>query len=127
MLIIFLFAIIFAAGVILIKKEDRWGISDACGLGCLVISIIGFGVCIPLLIGVHVPIIKQNTRTQYEERYKTIKYILDTNNLPGSDVIEQISSYNYDVMSKRRYNKSIWLKDYTFDFYDELPLIELEE
>lgn len=126
MLFIFLFAIVFAVGVILMKKGSS-DASDFCGLGCLVISVIGLGVCIPLLIGVHVPMIEQNTRTQYEERYKTIKYILDTNNLPGSDVIEQISSYNYDVMSKRRFNKSIWFKDYTFDFYDELPLIELEE
>lgn len=127
MLIIFLFAVIFVVGVILIKKENHWGISDSCGLGCLVIGIIGLAVCIPLFIGVYMPMIEQNTRTQYEERYKAIQYILDTNNLPGSDVIEQISSYNYEVMSKRRCNKSIWLKGYTFDFYDELPLVELEE
>ena len=125
MLFIFLFAIILVAGVILIKKGST-DTAELCGLGCLIVGIIGLAVCIPFLIGVHVPMIEQNTRTQYEERYKAIKYILDTNNLPGSDVIEQISSYNYEVMSKRRYNKSIWLKDYTFDFYDELPLVELE-
>lgn len=126
MLIIFLFAIVFVVGVILMKKGDV-DAAELCGIGCLIVSIVGFAVCIPLLVGVYVPINEQNTRTQYEERYKAIQYILDTNNLPGSDVIEQISSYNYEVMSKRRCNKSIWLKDYTFDFYDELPLIELEE
>lgn len=126
MLIIFLFAIVFVAGVLLCKKGDS-DCTELCGIFCSIVGIIGLAVCIPLFVGVYVPIIEQNTRTQYEERYKAIKYILDTNNLPGSDVIEQISSYNYDVMSKRRCNKSIWLKDYTFDFYDELPLIELEE
>lgn len=126
MLFIFLFAAILVAGVILMKKGDS-DCTELCSICCGIVGIIGLAVCIPLLIGVYVPIIEQNTRTQYEERYKTIKYILDTNNLPGSDVIEQISSYNYEVMSKRRYNKSIWFKDYTFDFYDELPLIELEE
>lgn len=122
MLIIFLCIVAIIAGYLMFDR-----ISDTVGVGLMMLGggfLLIFGI---FFIVAHIPTIEANTKTQYEEKYKAVMYILQNDKIPGSDIISQISQYNSDILQRRRYNASIWFKDYTFDFYDELPLIELED
>lgn len=84
-------------------------------------------ICLCMLIGAKVPACERAERIKREEQYKTIKFILDSDKIPGSDIIEQITDYNSTVLKRQVDNKSIWLRAYTYDFWDRMPLIELEE
>lgn len=93
----------------------------------MLISGIASFICLCFLVGAAVPALERAERIQREEQYKTIKFILDTDKIPGSDIIEQITDYNSMVLKRQANNKSIWLRAYTHDFWDQMPLIELEE
>lgn len=84
-------------------------------------------VCLCLLIGAKVPALERAERIKREEQYKAIRFILDSDKIPGSDIIEQITDYNSMVLKRQANNRSIWLRAYTYDFWDDMPLIELEE
>ena len=76
----------------------------------LLLSGISAFICLCLLIGVKVPAFERSTRIKREEQYKTIKFILETDKIPGSDIIEQITDYNSMVLNRQANNKSIWLR-----------------
>lgn len=84
-------------------------------------------ICICFLIGAKIPAFERDERIKREEQYKTIKFILESDKIPGSDIIQQITDYNSMVLKRQANNKSIWLQAYTYDFWDQMPLIELEE
>lgn len=84
-------------------------------------------ICICFLIGARVPAFERAERIKREEQYKIIRFILETDKIPGSDIIQQITDYNSMVLKRQANNKSIWLRAYTYDFWDDMPLIELEE
>lgn len=98
----------------------------ALGVVMLVSGVSAF-ICICFLIGAKVPAFERDERIKREEQYKTIKFILDSDKIPGSDIIEQITDYNSTVLDRQANNKSIWLRAYTYDFWDDMPLIKLEE
>jgi hypothetical protein len=91
------------------------------------LSVVAAFICLCMLIGAKVPAFERAERIKREEQYKTIKFILETDKIPGSDVIEQITDYNSMVLKRQANNKSIWLRAYTYNFWDQMPLIELEE
>lgn len=93
----------------------------------LLLSGIAAFICLCTLIGTKVPACERAERIKREEQYKTIKFILETDKIPGSDIIEQITDYNSMVLKRQADNKSIWLRAYTYDFWDDMSLIELEE
>lgn len=93
----------------------------------LLLSGVGAFICLCILIGAKVPAFERSARIKREEQYKTIEFILKTDKIPGSDIIEQITDYNSTVLDRQANNKSIWLRAYTYDFWDDMPLIELEE
>lgn len=93
----------------------------------LLLSIVGSFICICFLVGAKVPAFERAERIKREEQYKTIKFILDSDKIPGSDIISEITDYNSMVLKRQANNKSIWLRAYTYDFWDDMPLIELEE
>ena len=96
------------------------------GIVFLLSSIAAF-ICLCMLIGTKIPALERAERIKREEQYKTIKFILETDKIPGSDIIEQITDYNSMVLKRQANNKSVWLRAYTYDFWDNMPLIELEE
>lgn len=93
----------------------------------LLLSGVGAFICLCILIGAKNPAFERAERIKREEQYKTIRFILDSDKIPGSDIIEQITDYNSTVLDRQANNKSIWLRAYTYDFWDDMPLIELEE
>ena len=114
----------------LILRYGPWDIdTDLPGMSLaivLLLSGIAAFICLCFLIGVNIPAFERAERIKREEQYKTIKFILETDKIPGSDIIEQITDYNSMVLKRQVNNKSVWLRAYTYDFWDDMPLIELE-
>lgn len=126
MLILGIHVLAFLLCIAVIKKLS-W--DTVPGLVCFVLAIcIGasFVACVALYIGAHMRFNERDARIKLEEQYKTINYILENDKIPGSDIIEQVTEYNSTILTKRYYNSITLLEPYTFDFYDELPLVELE-
>lgn len=130
MLLFIIFVVVTAVcGLILRYGPWDWD-SDLPGMSLaivLLLSGVAAFICLCFLIGVNVPAFERAERIKREEQYKTINFILDTDKIPGSDIIEQITDYNSMVLKRQANNKSIWLRAYTYDFWDDMPLIELEE
>ena len=129
MLLLIIFVVVTVACA-LILYYGPWVINDdlpGLSLGILaLISGVGAFICLCFLVGVKIPALERAERIKREEQYKTIRFILDTDKIPGSDIIEQITDYNSMVLKRQANNKSIWLRAYTYDFWDQMPLIELE-
>lgn len=130
MLLLIIF-IVVAVVCALILQYGPWDWDSDLQGGLLAIAACISGVsafiCLCLLIGAKVPALERAERIKREEQYKTIKFILDSDKIPGSDIIEQITDYNSMVLKRQANNKSIWLRAYTYDFWDQMPLIELKE
>lgn len=130
MLLLIIFVVVTVTCA-LILHYGPWDIdTDLPGVSlAIVILLSGIAafICLCFFIGAKVPAFERAERIQREEQYKTIRFILETDKIPGSDIIEQITDYNSMVLKRQANNKSIWLRAYTYDFWDDMPLIELKE
>lgn len=126
LLILFIAVILF----LIAGKLDYHGfetISFICGLLGIIASSFAL-VALILGIYVHIPLSVKGARAKYEQRYNSINYVL--NNYTGTrnivSLTEEISDYNSEVITGRMIMDSFWLKELDYNFYYELPLIELE-
>ena len=129
LLLIIFMAVTVVCALILHYGPWDWDSDLQGGLLAIAVCISGVSVfiCLCLLIGAKVPALERAERIKREEQYKTIKFVLESDKIPGSDIIQQITDYNSMVLKRQANNKSIWLQAYTYDFWDQMPLIELEE
>lgn len=130
MLLLIIFVVVTVACALILHYGPWDWDSDLPGMSLATlagISGVAAFICLCLLIGARVPAFERAERIKREEQYKTIRFILETDKIPGSDIIEQITDYNSMVLKRQANNKSIWLRAYTHDFWDQMPLIELEE
>ena len=130
MLLLIIFVVVaIVCGLILHYGPWSWD-SDLPGVILAVIlplNIVAAFTSLCLLIGAKIPAFELAERINREEQYKTIRFILDSDKIPGSDIIQQITDYNSMVLKRQVNNKSVWLRAYTYDFWDDMPLIELKE
>lgn len=129
LLLIVFVAVAIVCGLILHYGPWSWD-SDLQGGLLAIISVVSGVVafiCLCFLVGAKVPAFERSERIKREEQYKTIRFILDSDKIPGSDIISEITDYNSMVLKRQANNDSVWLRDYTHDFWDDMPLIELEE
>lgn len=130
MLLLIIFVVVIVICVLVFRYSPLDIDTDLSAMSlAIVILLSGVGtfICLCTLIGAKVPAFERAERIKREEQYKTIKFILETDKIPGSDIIEQITDYNSMVLKRQANNKSVWLRAYTYDFWDDMPLIELEE
>ena len=129
LLLIIFIAITIVCCLILYHGPWSWDSDLPGALLAIVAAISGFAafICLCFLVGSKTSALERAERIKREEQYKTIRFILETDKIPGSDIIEQITDYNSMVLKRQANNKSIWLRAYTYDFWDDMPLIELEE
>jgi len=129
LLLVIFVAVAVICALILHYGPWSWD-SDLPGVILAVIAPLNFVVafiCLCFLVGAKIPALERADRIKREEQYKTIKFILDSDKIPGSDIIQQITDYNSMVLKRQADNKSIWLRAYTYNFWDNMPLIELKE
>lgn len=106
---------------------DSWGfiVSICTSVTCGVIFI----ACGCLLCMTNFPFFKEQARIEYDTRFETIM------NMTGDgcryntveELTQMVSEYNADVRKGRNGRQNWLLKDYYYDFYDELELVEFEK
>ena len=106
---------------------DSWGfiVSICTSVTCGVIFI----ACGCLLCMTNLPFFKEQARIEYNTRLETIM------NMTGDgcryntveELAQMVSEYNADVRKGRNGRRNWLLKDYYYDFYDELELVEFEK
>lgn len=66
---------------------------------------------------------KIKTQNQYNECITLIEAYEAKQDIRYPEVIKTINEYNTLVQQNQLWLKSVWHKDFTYDFYNEMPLI----
>lgn len=90
----------------------------------IVAGVITF-IMIVVAIAVHTPINRKRQLTEYEQTYHVITQMIDNNDKAVITLTSQIAEYNADVLKGRMMQDSKMLSILDYDFYYDLPLIEL--
>lgn len=95
---------------------------------CLLAIIAGVitSIMIIVAITVHIPINRKQELTEYEQTYYVITQMIDNNEKAVITLTSQIAEYNADVLKGRMMQDSKMLSILDYDFYYDLPLIELD-
>ena len=91
----------------------------------VVISIITFAMLCDC-ISVHIPICRKQKLVEYEQTYSVISQMINNNDNAVITLSSQIAEYNADVLKGRMVQDSKMLSILDYDFYYDLPLIELK-
>ena len=83
-------------------------------------------IMIILAIEVHMPINRKQKLTEYEQTYYAISQMINNNDNAVITLTSQIAEYNAGVIKGRMMQDSKMLSILDYDFYYDLPLIELD-
>ena len=98
-------------------------VSMLSGVIVCAIVLVMFVIC----IAVNIPYFKKVELMKYQQRYNSISYVINNYTSNVISLTEEISEYNSDVLKGRMWQDSFWLRCLGYDFYYDLPLIELGE
>ena len=84
-------------------------------------------VCGTLLLSVRLPSGVSDKRIDVETRYSSLTYALTLDESKRALLAGDIAAYNSEVLQGRSKLHNIWLRDYQYPFWDEMPLIEYGE
>lgn len=124
-----LFILLILTGLFIIietkcdKKHDYIAL-----LFCILSAVVGmilFGFIVVAVI-VEVPYFKERKRMEFEQRYQSIMFCIEHEKVGATSLASDIAQYNLDVLQGRRDQNSIMFSFTSYDFYDDLPIIELE-
>ena len=90
----------------------------------VVTSIIMFCMVIEC-VAVHIPIVRKQKLAEYEQTYSAISQMINNNDNAVITLSSQIAEYNADVLKGRMMQDNILVSCLDYDFYYDLPLIEL--
>ena len=111
---------------VLYRKGDSLGDIPGLLVVCLtaISGIVAF-VCGAFFIGSHSPYFRREAMIELEQKRNAILYVMEKNEGSIVGLASDISGYNSAVLSGRMRMHNIWLKNISYDFYDELELIEV--
>lgn len=79
------------------------------------------------LIITAMPVFELKEKIKLEETYTTLDYMLKSDKNNCIVLSKEISEYNASVKQGRELLNNFWLKDYQHKFWNDMPLIELED
>ncbi len=79
------------------------------------------------LIITTMPVFELREKIELEETYTTLDYMLKSDKNNCIVLSKEISEYNASVKQGRELLNNFWLKDYQHKFWNDMPLIELED
>ena len=86
--------------------------------------LLGFSI---LAIMTKVPYFREQKKIEFEQRYQSIMFCIEHENFGTTSLASNIAEYNSKVLIGRMDQNSAWFSVITYDFYDDLPLIEMED
>lgn len=131
MIIVVLFCIAILLGIIGRMCMDNYSDAvSALGIVSMIFCAIACGTVLAMFVTciiMHIPHFKKVELMKYEQRYNSISYVINNYTSNVISLTEEISKYNSDVLKGRMWQDSFWLSALEYDFYYDLPLIELGE
>lgn len=88
---------------------------------------LAFGVLSIVGLITTMPIFELHEKIELEETYTTLDYMLKSDKNNCIVLSKEISEYNASVKQGRELLNNFWLKDYQHKFWNDMPLIELED
>lgn len=89
-----------------------------------VIGMILLGLSIVAII-IKVPYFREQKKIDFEQRYQSIMFCIEHENFGTTSLASDIAEYNSEILRGRMNQNSAWFSVITYDFYEELTLIEL--
>lgn len=96
----------------------------------LIVFLLSLAVGIVSLVGLitaNLPVAELQAKTEVEETYNTLNYILKSDKNNYIVLSKEISEYNTSVKQGRELLNNFWFKDYQYKFWNDMPLINLED
>lgn len=126
MIILIILAVIFSVSVYYLKTrlENNEIISAIVFLSSCV-SVAAIFVLICVAVSVKTDYFRDIKYNELNEKYKAIMLIYDYDKGNIVSLTSEISEYNAEVINGRMAMGSLWFSLYNYDFYYDLPLIEL--
>jgi len=113
---------------ILIKiMEDPITVLGVADLIVALVSDVAAFIFLCFFVGANVPWFKNAEKIKLEEQRKAIMYAIESNNGNIVGLTSDISDYNAAIVKGRMYRSSIWTKNLSYDFWDDLELIEVSK
>lgn len=84
-------------------------------------------ICLIFFIGAHSSYFRKTAMTEYEEKRNAILYVIEKNEGSIIGLASDISDYNSSVLKGRMRMHNIWFKNLSYDFYEDLELIEVSK
>lgn len=124
--ILIILAAIVAASIFYLKSKNTDDIIESIAITASVLS--GGTFCALVFISAWIKSDYSETReyNKLDERYKTIVYACNSDKNNIVCLTGDIAEYNSEILNGRMAMDSIWFSLYNYDFYYDLPLIELE-
>lgn len=79
------------------------------------------------LITANLPLFELHEKIELEETYTTLDCLLKSDKNNCIVLSKEISEYNATVKLGRELLNNFWFKDYQYKFWNDMPLIELED
>ena len=124
MLLLIIFTLITAIGVVMMKRysSDLTEVRDCIGL---ILAILGG--CAVLLCGLYLGMVKLDSDAEYEKMKAKHDALMTADKGDIVTLTKDIAEYNGEVKAGRELQKSPWVGLYQYDWWDDLDTIEIEK
>lgn len=124
--ILIILAVIVAASIFYLKSKNTNDIIECIAITASILS--GGTFCALVFISAWIKSDYSETRgyNKLYEQYKTIVYACNSDKNNIVPLTGDIAEYNSEILNGRMAMDNIWFSLYNYDFYYDLPLIELE-
>lgn len=124
--ILVILAVIVAASIFYLKSKHTGDIIECIAIVAGILS--GGLFCALVIISACIKSDYSETQeyNKLNERYKTIVYACNSGKNNIVSLTGDIAEYNSEILNGRMAMDNIWFSLYNYDFYYDLPLIELE-
>lgn len=106
--------------------QDHEAIGLICMFGGIISGVVAI-CCIVFFIGSHSEYCKKADRLKLEQQRAAIIYCLEESPESVVGLASDISEYNTTIITGRLRHSNPWFSNITYDFYDDLELIEVGE
>ena len=116
--------------LLFVLAVETFEISDYISAPAFILGVIGICVTLALIcvaIGTHIPMSRNAKYTEYTQRYNSIMYALENSSENIISLTSEMSDYNSEVLNGRMIMDSKLFSILGYNFYYDLPLIDINE
>lgn len=119
MLLLIIFALLTAIGVVMMKRDN-----EVCT--CVGIILATISGAVVLLCGIYLAVLNVESDAAFEKMKAKHDALMTADKGDIVTLTKDIAEYNGEVKAGRKLQKSIWVGLYQYDWWDDLDTIEIE-